>query len=128
MYDSSTHCFLLQLLWLVSGALTSKPYAFTARPWELRRVESIDVMDAIGSNIVVNTRTGEVNSISQHHTMFYLVSQTANLYCSFYYRHCSYFWHLDACQTILLDFKVAICYIQQVTNFFAGVENSATLE
>ncbi|XP_014672081.1 PREDICTED: NADH-ubiquinone oxidoreductase 75 kDa subunit, mitochondrial-like [Priapulus caudatus] len=45
------------------GALTSKPYAFTARPWELRRVESIDVMDAIGSNIVVNTRTGEVMRI-----------------------------------------------------------------
>lgn len=42
------------------GALTSKPYAFTARPWELRRVESIDVLDAIGSNIVVNTRGGEV--------------------------------------------------------------------
>ena len=42
------------------GALTSKPYAFTARPWELRRVESIDVLDAVGSNIVVNTRCGEV--------------------------------------------------------------------
>ncbi|XP_064613579.1 NADH-ubiquinone oxidoreductase 75 kDa subunit, mitochondrial-like [Liolophura sinensis] len=42
------------------GALTSKPYSFTARPWELRRIESIDVLDAIGSNIVVNTRTNEV--------------------------------------------------------------------
>ncbi|XP_072434696.1 NADH-ubiquinone oxidoreductase 75 kDa subunit, mitochondrial [Chiloscyllium punctatum] len=42
------------------GALTSKPYAFTARPWETRKTESIDVMDAIGSNIVVSTRTGEV--------------------------------------------------------------------
>lgn len=42
------------------GALTSKPYAFTARPWELRRTESIDVMDGVGSNIVVCTRTGEV--------------------------------------------------------------------
>lgn len=42
------------------GALTSKPYAFMARPWETRRTESIDVMDAIGSNIVVTTRTGEV--------------------------------------------------------------------
>ena len=30
------------------GALTSKPYAFTARPWELRRTESVDVMDAVG--------------------------------------------------------------------------------
>ncbi|CAL4088981.1 unnamed protein product, partial [Meganyctiphanes norvegica] len=42
------------------GALTSKPYAFTARPWEIRRTDSIDVMDAVGSNIVVNHRTGEV--------------------------------------------------------------------
>lgn len=42
------------------GALTSKPYAFTARPWELRRTESIDVMDAVGCNIVVQTRGGEV--------------------------------------------------------------------
>ncbi|XP_043231894.1 NADH-ubiquinone oxidoreductase 75 kDa subunit, mitochondrial-like [Amphibalanus amphitrite] len=42
------------------GALTSKPYAFTARPWETRKTDSIDVMDAVGSNIVVSTRTGEV--------------------------------------------------------------------
>ena len=42
------------------GALTSKPYAFTSRPWELRRIESVDTMDAVGSNIVVNTRAGEV--------------------------------------------------------------------
>jgi NADH dehydrogenase (ubiquinone) Fe-S protein 1 len=61
------------------GALTSKPYAFTARSWELQRVgmlfvvcenesssdwsvflESIDVLDAIGSNISVDTRIGEV--------------------------------------------------------------------
>ncbi|XP_041365548.1 NADH-ubiquinone oxidoreductase 75 kDa subunit, mitochondrial-like [Gigantopelta aegis] len=42
------------------GALTSKPYAFTARPWETRRIESIDVMDALGSNIVVTMRTNEV--------------------------------------------------------------------
>ncbi|KAK4301900.1 hypothetical protein Pmani_025972 [Petrolisthes manimaculis] len=42
------------------GALTSKPYAFTARPWEIRRTDSVDVMDAVGSNIVVNHRTGEV--------------------------------------------------------------------
>ncbi|KAJ9584415.1 hypothetical protein L9F63_021235, partial [Diploptera punctata] len=42
------------------GALTSKPYSFTARPWETRKTESVDVLDAIGSNIVVSTRTGEV--------------------------------------------------------------------
>ena len=45
------------------GALTSKPYAFTSRPWETRKTESIDVMDALGSNIVVSTRTGEVMRI-----------------------------------------------------------------
>lgn len=42
------------------GALTSKPYAFMARPWETRKTESIDVLDALGSNIVVTHRTGEV--------------------------------------------------------------------
>ncbi|GAB0093482.1 NADH-ubiquinone oxidoreductase 75 kDa subunit, mitochondrial [Sergentomyia squamirostris] len=45
------------------GALTSKPYSFVARPWEIRKVESVDVLDAIGSNIVVSTRTGEVMRI-----------------------------------------------------------------
>ncbi|XP_075036301.1 NADH-ubiquinone oxidoreductase 75 kDa subunit, mitochondrial [Mixophyes fleayi] len=45
------------------GALTSKPYAFTARPWETRKTESIDVLDALGSNIVVSTRGGEVMRI-----------------------------------------------------------------
>lgn len=45
------------------GALTSKPYSFVARPWEIRKVESIDVLDAIGSNIIVSTRTGEVMRI-----------------------------------------------------------------
>ena len=45
------------------GALTSKPYAFTARPWELRKTESIDVMDAVGSNIRVDTRGREVMRI-----------------------------------------------------------------
>ncbi len=42
------------------GALTSKPYAFNARPWELRHTESIDVMDAQGCNIRVDTRGREV--------------------------------------------------------------------
>uniref|UniRef100_A0A7G3ATU5 NADH-ubiquinone oxidoreductase 75 kDa subunit, mitochondrial n=1 Tax=Lutzomyia longipalpis TaxID=7200 RepID=A0A7G3ATU5_LUTLO len=45
------------------GALTSKPYSFVARPWEIRKVDSVDVLDAIGSNIVVSTRTGEVMRI-----------------------------------------------------------------
>ncbi len=42
------------------GALTSKPYAFNARPWELGKTESIDVMDAVGSAIRVDTRGREV--------------------------------------------------------------------
>jgi NADH-quinone oxidoreductase subunit G len=45
------------------GALTSKPYAFTARPWELRKTESIDVMDALGSNIRIDSRGREVMRI-----------------------------------------------------------------
>ena len=45
------------------GALTSKPFAFTARPWELTKTESIDVMDAVGSNIRVDSRSGEVMRI-----------------------------------------------------------------
>ena len=42
------------------GALTHRPWAFTARPWELRKTESIDVMDALGSAIRVDTRGREV--------------------------------------------------------------------
>lgn len=45
------------------GALTSKPYAFTARPWELSKTETIDVMDALGSNICVDTKGREVMRI-----------------------------------------------------------------
>ena len=45
------------------GALTSKPYAFTARPWELTRTESVDVMDALGSNIRVDAKGREVMRI-----------------------------------------------------------------
>ena len=42
------------------GALTSKPYAFNARPWELRKTESVDVMDAQGCNIRVDARGPQV--------------------------------------------------------------------
>ena len=45
------------------GALTSKPYAYTARSWELTKTESIDVLDSIGSNIRVDTRGAEVMRI-----------------------------------------------------------------
>jgi NADH-quinone oxidoreductase subunit G len=42
------------------GALTSKPYAFVARSWELRKTESVDVLDAVGSNIRVDSRGAQV--------------------------------------------------------------------
>ena len=45
------------------GALTSKPYAYTARPWELKKTETIDVMDAVGSSIRVDTRGREAMRI-----------------------------------------------------------------
>ncbi|QXT39178.1 NADH-quinone oxidoreductase subunit NuoG [Gymnodinialimonas ceratoperidinii] len=45
------------------GALTNKPYSFTARPWELTKTESVDVMDALGSNIRVDTKGREVMRI-----------------------------------------------------------------
>lgn len=45
------------------GALTSKPYAFTARPWELKATESVDVLDGLGSNIRVDSRGTEVMRI-----------------------------------------------------------------
>ena len=45
------------------GALTSNPYAFEARPWELKKTESIDVMDAVGSNIRVDSYNWEVKRI-----------------------------------------------------------------
>jgi NADH-quinone oxidoreductase subunit G len=42
------------------GALTSKPYAFTARPWELRKTDSVDILDAVGANIRIDARGAEV--------------------------------------------------------------------
>jgi NADH-quinone oxidoreductase subunit G len=45
------------------GALTSKPYAFAARPWELNKTESVDVMDAVGSAVRIDSRGREVMRI-----------------------------------------------------------------
>src|SRR5439155_33017 len=42
------------------GALTAKPYAFIARPWELHKTESVDVLDAVGSNIRIDSRGAQV--------------------------------------------------------------------
>src|SRR5262249_9433694 len=42
------------------GALTSKPYAYAARPWELRKTESIDVLDAVGTTVRIDAREREV--------------------------------------------------------------------
>ena len=61
MFDSEVSGNVIDLCPV--GALTSKPYAFTARNWELKSTESIDVLDAVGSNIVVNTRGTEVMRI-----------------------------------------------------------------
>jgi NADH-quinone oxidoreductase subunit G len=46
------------------GALTSKPYAFTARPWELKKSEGIDVMDAVGTNIIIGARGPQVMRVN----------------------------------------------------------------
>ena len=45
------------------GALTSKPYVFKARPWELKKTETVDVMDAVGSNVRVDTYDWEVKRV-----------------------------------------------------------------
>src|SRR6266550_297105 len=42
------------------GALTSKPYSYVARPWELRKTESVDVLDAVGSNIRIDSRGAQI--------------------------------------------------------------------
>ncbi len=46
------------------GALTSKPYAFTARPWELKKTAGIDVMDAVGTNILIGARGPQVMRVN----------------------------------------------------------------
>lgn len=50
----------LKNMLLLTGALTSKPYAFTSRPWELRSVNSIDVLDGLGSNIRIDFKEAEI--------------------------------------------------------------------
>src|SRR3546814_741706 len=50
------------------GALVSKPYSFEARPWELRKIPAIDVMDAVGTNIRLDARMREVmRALPRHH-------------------------------------------------------------
>mgnify|MGYP006075279099 FL=1 len=61
MFDSELSGNIIDLCPV--GALTSKPYAFTSRPWELRLTESVDVMDSVGSNIRVDTRGTEIMRI-----------------------------------------------------------------
>ena len=51
----------VKMRFLISFAhLFLQPYAFTARPWETRKTDSVDVMDAVGTNIVVSTRAGDL--------------------------------------------------------------------
>jgi len=58
-HHNSTASFLIRAV----GALTSKPYAFTSRSWELKSTEAIDVMDGVGSNIRIDTRGAEIMRI-----------------------------------------------------------------
>ena len=51
------------------GALTSKPYAFVARPWELKKTDSVDVLDAVGANIRVDSRGTEVLRVLPRHRL-----------------------------------------------------------
>ncbi|VEL26394.1 unnamed protein product [Protopolystoma xenopodis] len=68
------------------GALTSKPYAFTARPWETRKIESIDVMDAMGSNIIISMRTNEVLRIMPRLNEVNYFNNLPNVFsCLFYF-------------------------------------------
>jgi len=60
-----TACRALQTTSSAAGALTSKPYAFKARSWELKRTETVDVMDAVGSNITMEARGNEPVMILQ---------------------------------------------------------------
>jgi NADH dehydrogenase/NADH:ubiquinone oxidoreductase subunit G len=53
------------------GALTSKPAAFTSRPWELKPTESIDVSDGMGSSIKVDSRGVEVSRPGQEISCFF---------------------------------------------------------
>lgn len=46
------------------GALTSKPYAFTARPWELKKYDTIDVFDSLGSNLIIDVRNSQIMRIT----------------------------------------------------------------
>ena len=69
------------------GALTSKPYAFTARNWELANKESIDVSDALGSNIRVDHRGHEVELHRTVFLLFFPWSLLSRIDCS---RHVTY--------------------------------------
>src|SRR5690554_8229171 len=57
--NCDARCRLIKLM----GALTSKPYAFSARSWELKSFDSIDLNDSIGSNIRIDTRGSDILSI-----------------------------------------------------------------
>lgn len=123
------------------GALTSKPYAFKARPWELRTTESIDLTDSFGSNVYINFKESEIvrvlpkvnnlinESIISDKTRFsYDASKSQRLYkilikkeTKFIESNWSFF--LDLLQKTLLTKKVLI-----VINDELGVENASLLK
>lgn len=123
------------------GALTSKPYAFKARPWELRTTESIDLTDSFGSNVYINFKESEIvrvlpkvnnlinESIISDKTRFsYDASKSQRLYkilikkeTKFIESNWSFF--LDLLQKTLLTKKVLI-----VINDELGLENASLLK
>ena len=76
------------------GALTSKPFAFTARNWELKSTESVDVTDALGSNIKIDSRGVEVNehTVGTSLHVFYNAQQLDGLMVKFHFwpHNCSW--------------------------------------
>jgi len=123
------------------GALTSKPYAFKARPWELRTTESIDLTDSFGSNVYINFKESEIvrvlpkvnnlinESIISDKTRFsYDASKSQRLYkilikkeTKFIESNWSFF--LDLLQKTLLTKKVLV-----VINDELGLENASLLK
>jgi len=123
------------------GALTSKPYAFKARPWELRTTESIDLTDSFGSNVYINFKESEIvrvlpkvnnlinESIISDKTRFsYDASKSQRLYkilikkeTKFIESNWSFF--LDLLQKTLFTKKVLI-----VINDELGLENASLLK
>lgn len=71
------------------GALTSKPYAFTARNWELRPTESIDVSDALGTNIRIDARGNEVTTAAAETALQAIHYCSVDMFCCHFWTYIS---------------------------------------